>query len=163
MIRIDLNLGSITTRLAEVGATLSDMTPIFEDIAEELVLSTKRRFATGTAPDGTRWRPKSPVTREKYRKAGHGDRPDPLIGPSRALGETITRQVTTRSAEIGSALIYSGTMQLGAAKGAFGKNRAGRPIPWGTIPPRPFLGISADDERNILDIVDEHLGAAIGE
>ena len=50
----------------------------------------------------------------------------------------------------GSPMVYAAAMQFGAAQGAFGRTRRNGPIPWGNIPARPFLGISADDETNIL-------------
>ena len=96
-----------------------------------------------------------------YLSQGDGNRPKPLIDPSGHLGKEIASLVTRDAAEIGSSLEYSGVMQGGAKKGAFGKTNMGRPVPWGDIPARVWLGISGEDERNILDIVDDHLAEAI--
>jgi phage virion morphogenesis protein len=161
MIRIEFNASAVFDRLEQARTTLDDMTPIHQDIAEYMVKATRGRFRTSTAPDGTRWREKSPTTLAAYLRRGDGNRPKPLIGPSGRLGKEIASLVTRDAAEIGSALEYSGVMQDGAKKGAFGKTRTGRPVPWGDIPARVWLGISAEDERNILDIVDEHLDEAI--
>ncbi|WP_370584767.1 hypothetical protein [Paracoccus sp. IB05] len=30
-------------------------------------------------------------------------------------------------------------------------------MPWGDIPARPFLGISAEDETNLVELVEEYL------
>ena len=71
--------------------------------------------------------------------------------------------VSRNGVVIGSSLIYSGVMQSGAARGAFGRDRFGRPIPWGTIPARPWLGISREDGEAITEIADEYAGKVLGE
>lgn len=162
MITLEFNASAVFDQLDKARGALDDMTPVFDDIAEYMVKSTRDRFVSSTAPDGTRWRKKSPTTLAAYLARGDGNRPKPLIGPSGRLGKEIAQLVTRDSAEIGSALEYSAVMQNGAKKGAFGKGRNGRPVPWGDIPARVWLGISAEDERNILDIIDEHLEEAVG-
>lgn len=54
---------------------------------------------------------------------------------------------------MGSNLIYAAVQQFGAGKGQFGNMANGSPIPWGNIPARPFLGISPEDETNILALI----------
>jgi len=162
MFRTVFNGQPIVQALRAAQGQLVEMTPIYEDIGEYLIEATKNRFRTGTAPDGSAWAPKSPVTIERYRRAGDGNLARPLIGPSRRLGNEIVKFVDRIGVEVGSNLAYAGAMQEGAAKGQFGADRHGRPIPWGNIPARVWLGLSEADERNILDIVDEHLGTAIG-
>ena len=53
-------------------------------------------------------------------------------------------------------------MQEGAAKGAFGNDKRGRPVPWGRIPARVWLGISAADETAIVEIAEEYLAGELG-
>ena len=147
----------IVQALRGLQGQLVEMKPVFDDMGEALLRSHKDRFKTGTAPDGTAWAPKKPATIERYRREGDGELTRPLIGPSRRLGNEIHYLSTHLGLEIGSNLEYAGTMQTGAAKGAFGSDMHGRPIPWGFIPARVWLGLSDQDERNMLDIVDEHL------
>jgi len=64
---------------------------------------------------------------------------------------------------VGSVLEYAAVQQFGAKKGAFGRTRRGAPIPWGDIPPRPFLGLSDADRRSILDLIAEHLDEGLNE
>ncbi|MBY0349775.1 phage virion morphogenesis protein [Tabrizicola sp.] len=64
------------------------------------------------------------------------------------------------SLQWGSPMIYATTQQFGAAQGAFGRTARNGPIPWGTIPARPFLGLSPEDETNILDTLSEWLQRA---
>lgn len=157
MIRLEFNAAAVFDALDQARGRLDDLTPVYRDVGEYLVTATRDRFRTGTAPDGTRWRRKSPTTLAAYLARGDGHRPDPLIGPSGRLGREIASLVTRDSVEVGSSLEYSGVMQHGARKGAFGRSASGRPLPWGDIPARVWLGLSAEDDRNIIDIVDEHL------
>lgn len=145
-----------------LDAHLANMTPVFRDLGELLTRTTKVRVATGTAPDGSAWAAKSPVTIETYRRReGGGDYARPLIGPSGRLSTEIFYEASPESVEIGSALIYAGVQQFGAAQGAFGSMANGSPIPWGTIPARPFLGISDQDEADIAATLTDYLDGAV--
>lgn len=157
----EFNAGATRAAIRAAAAQIEDMTPIFQDITEYMVEATRRRFRTGKAPDGTKWAAKKSSTLERYKALGYGSLPRPLIGPGRRLSREIVGQPSRSGAVIGSALIYAGVMQDGAAKGAFGKDRRGNPIPWGKIPARVWLGISAEDERKIIAIVDEHLAPTL--
>lgn len=157
------NPAPLVTKLGTLAARLADLKPVYEDIGEYAVGATKRRFLTGTAPDGSRWRAKRPATIARYKAQGDGAKTRPLIGPSGRLGREVTHNASSAGVEIGSALEYSRVMQEGAERGAFGADKAGHPLPWGTIPARVWLGLSDTDNRNILDIVDEHLGELVDE
>lgn len=159
MFGVQFNAGESRAALRKAMAALTDMTPIFTDIGEYMIQATRDRFAKGQAPDGSAWAPKKASTIERYKRLGYGTLNRPLIGPGRALSRQIQRNVTKNYVEIGSSLIYAGVMQDGAAKGAFGADRHGRPIPWGRIPARTWLGLSAADDQAIVEIVEEHLAA----
>ena len=154
---VQFNAGRSRQALRETLALLQDMTPVYTDIGDYMVQATRQRFVKGIGPDGVAWAPKRESTLERYRRLGYGALGRPLIGPGKALSRQIQTIVSQGGVTIGSALIYSGVMQDGAAKGAFGADSRGRPIPWGRIPPRVWLGISADDDAAIVDISDEHL------
>lgn len=138
-------------------ALLADMTPVYLDIKEYMIEATRKRFVEGKDPDGNAWAPKKASTLERYKRLGYGSLNRVLIGPGKALSRQIVGQHSSAGAVIGSALIYSGVMQDGADKGAFGKDRRGKPIPWGRIPARVWLGISAADEHEIIGIADDHV------
>lgn len=160
MISIKFQYQAISDALDQASARLTDLKPLYDDIGEYMIEATKERFKKGIDPDGNAWMPKSPATLAAYEARGDGVRPDPLIGASKRLSTEISKFVADSSVEIGSSLEYSGVMQNGAKKGAFGTNSRGSPIPWGDIPARVWLGISAEDEENIIDIADEHLQEA---
>ena len=173
MARITLDITDAETRSA-IGAMLGllrDPTAALDDMGEYLIISTKGRFQSGTAPDGQKWKANSPLTlsRKKDKR--------PLHGESGRLGREILKFVDQAEVEVGSNLIYAAVQQFGAKMGEFGRYSQlsrrskyaegdfrrnagtvkGFPIPWGDIPARPFLGLSADDARAVLDILQEHL------
>lgn len=149
----------------------------FQSIGEYLVLSTKKRFQTSTAPDGTAWAANSEATMVamlhkrgglskktgKITKRGQGlaTSKKPLIGKSQQLSTKIHYVADDQSVQVGSALKYAAVQQFGAERGEFGSSKRGSPIPWGDIPARPFLGVSAEDKLAILDILQEHIEAAL--
>lgn len=157
MFGVQFNAGKSQTAIRSALALLRDMTPVFQEVLDYMIRVTEQRFVTGTAPDGSKWAPKSQTTLDRYKRLGYGNLNRVLIGTGRRLSREIVGQANGQGAVIGSALIYSRVMQDGAEKGAFGTNARGQPIPWGRIPARTWLGISRDDETAIIDIVDEHL------
>ncbi|MES2754888.1 MAG: phage virion morphogenesis protein [Pseudomonadota bacterium] len=163
MLKVEFNAKPIIDKLEAAAAVLDDLTPIHQDIGDYMVEATRERFRRGEAPDGSKWLPKSAVTLQRYLARGDGARPDPLIGPSRRLSTEVLSFASRESSETGSNLEYSGVMQDGAAQGAFGRDSRNHPIPWGRIPARVWLGISAKDEIAIVDIVDDHIAEPLGE
>jgi len=146
---------------------------LLQEIGEELVDSTDRRFETSTAPDGTRWAPNSETTILQYlegksgaigktgrltkKGAGAVMAKRPLIGETRNLSTTISYQVVDggRTLLVGSPQKYAAVQHFGADKGSLGRN-----APWGDIPARPIFGISPEDERTILELIEGYLGAS---
>lgn len=160
MIKVDFKYEAVAAALGEAARRLGDMTPIHQDIGEYVVEITKDRFKKGIDPDGNAWTPKKQATIDRYKERGDGDRPDPLVGPSKRLSSEIAQYADAAGVEIGSSLEYSAVMQNGAKQGAFGKDKRNHPLPWGDIPARVWLGLSDDDELAIIDIADEHLEQA---
>lgn len=154
-----------------------NMRPVLKEIGEDMAESTKQRFVTATAPDGTAWAPNSVATLLNYSQRFARNK-NGTLKPSgvRALGAkkpgtdhgdlangSINFQPPSDTeVSIGSTRIYAGTFHYGAQSGEFGmagyKTRNGVfPIPWGDIPARPFLGASEDDKANIVRLVQSYL------
>lgn len=169
MIRIDLDdsaVQSAFTRLVRAG---TQMQPLMQEIGEFLAETTKQRFQTSTAPDGSRWAANSEVTylnllgryKGSYGKNGKisagGSRraagKKPLIGETGALSTTINYRAGSSFVEIGSPMAYAAVQQFGAKKHSF----TGGKTPWGDIPARPFLGLSGSDRDGLLDIIGSYL------
>lgn len=145
--------------LADAG---KDLRPALQDIGELLVDSTKQRFGTSTAPDGTPWAPNSPATLVRWMRRGGSGVKRPLIGNGKSLLEQISRHINGSGdeLEVGSSMPYAAAQQFGMKKGYAGETSRGSPIPWGDIPARPFIGISDADHQHILDIIADHLAGS---
>jgi phage virion morphogenesis protein len=158
MIQMELEFRELEVKLAALARRMDNMKPVMEEIREYLIVSTKDRFKAGQSPDGAAWAPKSQTTLDAYRSRGDKADPRPLFGPTRRLSSEISGRAWRDGLEVGSALIQAAVMHFGAKKGEFGSDRHGRPIPWGNIPARAFIGLSEKDERTIIDIVEDALG-----
>lgn len=170
MISIHVDDQLVLDTLRAVMQRLGDPTPGLMAVGETLAESTKRRFETSTAPDGSRWESNSQTTILNYlgyfkssfgksgkisaKGAARAGAKKPLIGETHALSTTITWQLDGYSVLIGSPMIYAGVQQFGAKQGEFSSTPS---VPWGDIPARPFLGISDEDREDILDIISAFL------
>ncbi len=161
MQRVKFNDGPARDAIKRAMAALADPQPLYERIGDHLVRQRRERFIKGVGADGKAWAPKSEATLERYRRMGYGELTRPLIGPGQALSRQIKMFVSKDGVVVGSALAYSGVMQEGAAKGAFGTDRRGNPLPWGKIPARPWIDLGNDEGRTIIEIVDEYLAASL--
>ena len=182
MITIQVNDRQVLDRLGELARKCSNLKPAMKEIGEDLVASTKARFASTTSPDGTPWVANSQVTIDRFMglhtknyktdgslvpnknfkkdgslsKSGEacvaaGAAKKPLTGKTQTLGHTINYQLDGNSSvRIGSPLPYAAMQQFGGTKAQW-------PHLWGAIPARPFLGVSAADKADILEIVGSYL------
>lgn len=137
-------------KLVDLG---EDPTPIMRGIAAIGENSTRERFETETAPDGTRWKP-------SIRARMTGGR---TLTRDGHLSGSITSGYGRDHAEWGSNRIYAGIHQGGgeirAKGGGYLRFRlAGggfRTVKSVTIPARPFLGLADIDKTDILDLVQD--------
>lgn len=167
MITIQVNDREVMDTLNQLVSRAQNLRPAFAEIGEDLLETTKRRFATATDPDGKSWAANSPVTvdrylgifKSSYKKDGslsnagaaRAGNKKPLTGETRALQTTINYQLEgTTGVSIGSPMVYAAMQQFGGTKSQF-------PNLWGDIPARPFLGVSTSDRANILDILGSYL------
>ncbi len=160
-LEITANTPEISAALAQLAAVMNDLTPAFRDIGESLLNSSRERFRTSTAPDGSRWLPLKPATlaararaaggsykkginrgRYKKRAAQAVATAKPLIF-SGALFGTLNYRATKDSVRVGTPLEYGATHQYGR----------------GHIPARPFLGLSRNDETEVVAILNDYLAA----
>ncbi len=181
MITIEVDDQQVRQALTRLVDSAENPTPVLRQIGELLVDSTKQRFATSTAPDGSRWAENSDVTLLHYlgsfrRKDGSStsfrkNKKDgsltqkgaarlggkkPLIDGGE-LSRNISPKIEGSTLIVGSSMEYAAAQQFGMKKGYAGANKRGSPIPWGDIPARPFLGISDQDQRMILDEISDYL------
>ena len=128
-----------------------------EEIGEMLVSSAQQRFNQERGPDGHPW-PKS------IRAEDEGGQ---TMTDTARLKNSITYKAKPEGVAYGTNVKYAAIHQYGGtirAKGKKLKFRIGKR--WAqkasvTIPPRPFLGISKDDQEEIEAIVKDHLEEAL--
>ncbi|MXW30300.1 MAG: phage virion morphogenesis protein [Chloroflexi bacterium] len=153
---VDIDDAEVLDAFNRILRAGQDMGPVMRDVGESLVNSTRERFSSQTAPDGSPWAPLSEATKQRKKRNR-----DKVLTEHGDLRRDISYRVGTDFVEVGSSRVYAGTHQFGAEKGAYGEGANGTPTPWGDIPARPFLGVSDDDGRAIEEIVIDHLADAI--
>ena len=144
MIEVKIDDAQIIKALQKLQAVTGDLSPALKEIGEVLTESTKERFNTGTDPDGQPWADNSNVTVERK------GRNKPLLDSDTLMESIRPNVIGNNILEIGTSIEYAAMQQFGGEKSEFSHL-------WGNIPARPFLGISADDERQILIILEAHL------
>lgn len=134
-------------------------------IGAALLSSTQQRFLDERGPDGTPWAPlqestiRARVRRRGNRTKGRSKGPASTIGETLTilrdrgqLFESLTYEADADSVTEGSNRVQAALQQLGGeddmAPGA------------AAVPARPFLGISAEDEVRIGDVLVAHFAAA---
>lgn len=171
-ITVELDDARVLAVLDRIAAGVSDPTPLLKAWGEDLAESTKQRFASSTAPDGSAWPTNSQATFEAYlaklsgsyskegkrtgTKKGYLNKDGrlaakgitavtgkkPLIGLGKSLSTAIYYRVDGDTLYVGSPQVYAAMQQFGGSQAKF-------PNLWGDIPARPFLGLSDQDVVNI--------------
>lgn len=159
---IEMNLrelDGVREKLEKARLSPQERKKLLASVAQLVEMQSKERFDTQTDPDGNRWKEISAVTAAYYRKKFITHRS--LLHVSGLLRESIESQVNSWQAVIGATRIYAATHQYGAEKGQFGRTKRNAPIPWGRIPPRPYLGLNDENVSEISRCVDEYLAEKI--
>lgn len=132
-----------------------DMSPLMGRIGMYGESSTIERFETETAPDGSRWAPSIRARQEGGK----------TLTKSTRLKLSMTYIAGRDQVEWGTNVIYAGTHQDGATIRAKNAPRLGFRLPGGlgfrsplevTIPKREFLGLSGEDESEIVALSEDY-------
>lgn len=167
MFTVEIKDREVAQALSNLRALLDDLSLVMADIGQQLVLSTKERMVAGQSVDGTPFAPRRPSTLAAYAKRNLNPGPQPLW-LSGTMRQNIHHSSGRDRVTVASGAIQSAVMHFGAEQGEFGawmgKDKKGRDhmhhMPWGRIAPRPFLGVSARDKVDLLDIVGEAMQVA---
>lgn len=147
--RIEYDNKDLTLVLERLILRNTRLRPLYAEISNALLESSKDRFKTETNPEGIQWAPLQPETlahkktRTKLREA------DRLL---RTLRVDFSEQFAGVSAG-GPGVPYAAIHQLGGTS-----DMAPGPA---AIPARAYLGISAADEAEILEIAVDYERSAI--
>lgn len=143
-------------RLLRAG---QDLSPAMRDIAAALETGVEDAFQDERSPDGDPWADLSEHT--KRRRRTRGKWPGKKLQITADLAGSITSAYDHTSALAGTNLVYAPTHQFGAGEGDFGSTPTGRPIPFGDILARPFLGVSDATRDEIVDAINDHFIGAL--
>lgn len=153
---VEIDDAAARARLSEMVDRMERPLDFYKEVGDYLKSEAiPRNFETETGPDGTPWASLRPLT--VARREANGQTPIEILRASKRLYSDINARPTDDQLTIGSALPYAGVMQRGAKQGAFGRDSRNHPLPWGDIPARPFLGLSPDDELEIIRIAADWL------
>lgn len=137
-LEITVDDADVRAGLRALEAKLGDLTPFFRDVSEALLNSTRERFRSQTAPDGSPWAALSPGYAARKRKnAGL------ILTLNGYLKGTLNYRADKDSLRIGTPMIYGAAHQFGR--------------PEIHLPARPFLGLSDADTQYLRDTLAEYL------
>ncbi len=139
---VRLDDGELQKMFAALVHAGADIEPVFADIGEHLLESTRARFDEQVDPEGNAWEPLKPATSARKKKNSGRI----LIDSGMLMGE-MSYEADAGGLMFGSNKIYAATHQ-------FGRPEAG-------VPARPFLGLSKTDIIAIERLLHEHLSDAI--
>lgn len=161
-------LHRVQSVLQRLGDATEDLTPMFEDIGSNLVVSSRERFESQSGPDGKRWAPHSADTvlsrlggvgraytkKMTFRASAKRKMSSMTILVLKGhLRNSLTRRATRTGVEVGTPMEYGNIHQHGG--------EAGRTDARVTIPARPYLGLSPADEEMIVERAQAHLRDAL--
>ena len=138
MLEIKVESNTITPALNALAAKLGNLSPLMKDIAGIMEAGVEDNFDRQGIPA---WDALSPVTIKRREKQGKW--PGKMLQVTGQLASSVTSDFDAGSAVVGTNDVRAKTLHFGANKGAFGKTKRGAPIPWGNIPARPFMALSA--------------------
>ncbi|SOC83112.1 phage virion morphogenesis (putative tail completion) protein [Ensifer adhaerens] len=137
----------------QLAVHMGNTQPVMAAIGTAVVSSTHMRFVTQTDPDGMAWR----ALNTEYAKDKRNTR---ILTESGRLRDSISDRAGRDEVTIGTNLIYAAIHQLGGTivpvRATHLVFRIGGHLVQVlsvTLPARPFLGISEQDEAEIAEIV----------
>lgn len=162
-ITIDVGVIPITDVLSRLLAAAGDLRPALKNIGEYETASTIERIGREESPDGSVFAPLNPL----YAEGKKG--PGILRGESGDLASIVYQLAGDDSVEIGNNAVHGAIHQFGGVIKAknvpaliFSMGGQSFAVESVTIPARPYLGVSAEDETEILGILSDFLDDAAG-
>ena len=125
---------AITKELNRILSRGLDLDPAFYEMGEHLLESTQSRMDDEKDPNGNTWKPLKLETILRKQKTGQSDK---ILRGYGTLADMLSYQLGSNQLMFGSNMIY-------AAKQQFEYERE-------------FIGVSSEDETEIIDILRSHL------
>lgn len=153
---------AIERKLAGLVKAFGNLEPLMEGFGLYLESATIDRFENERGPDGQRWKP-------SLRARQQGGK---TLTDRAQLRSSITSQAGPESVEVGTNKIYGGIHQFGGTirpkngeyltfrlPGGLGVRR----VKSVTMPARPFLGLSSEDENELLALTADYTRQQLGD
>lgn len=145
-VTIEVDDREILEVLQQLRDRVDDLSPAMNEIVGVMRDASQQAFENEADPvTGEKWEKLSPVT-----VLMRGGDAHPILQRSGDLARLQT-EYGRDYAMVGSPEIYAAMQQFG------GITAPNSMIPGKKIPARPFLGLSDEDEREILEILQDHL------
>ncbi|WP_083554642.1 phage virion morphogenesis protein [Novosphingobium sp. NDB2Meth1] len=153
---------AIERKLAGLVKAFGNLEPLMEGFGLYLESATIDRFENERGPDGQRWKP-------SLRARQQGGK---TLTDRAQLRSSITSQAGPESVEVGTNKIYGGIHQFGGTIRAKNGEYLTFRLPGGlgvrrvksvTMPARPFLGLSSEDENELLALTADYTRQQLGD
>lgn len=181
ILEVSVDASPVGKALGDLIERLGDLTTPLNDIAEYLHRSTDDRFRQQVAPDGSPWAPLAPSTLAR-KKGGR------ILRDKGALQDTLRHNVSRNELSFGTDRVYGAIHQFagkvqhaarsqqvyfrqgkdGAVGNRFVKKSKSNFSQWVTrgahdaeVKARPYLGMSSEDDIEVLAIIYEYLSEQV--
>lgn len=152
-VQITLDDADVQRALGALLMRTASLQPAFEEFGNYEVSATQHRIEHEVTPEGARWPELAPITvRKRVSKRGPMRGPDHMLRVKNFLFSSLTYIASALDLAVGSNRIYAALQQLGGTDDM--KGGAAH------VPPRPYLGLSRDDEQELGAVLVNHLGGA---
>lgn len=150
---VDINDKSVRHGFERLENGMERTEPLMDAIGTGVAGSTHLRFVSQSDPEGGSWTALNPGY-------AAGKRNSRILTESGRLRDSINARSSKNEARVGTNLVYAAIHQFGGTITPKSSSHlffriGGVPVAAKsvTIPARPYLGISADDETMIADVV----------
>ncbi|KZN57609.1 hypothetical protein N473_06950 [Pseudoalteromonas luteoviolacea CPMOR-1] len=138
----------LSTQLNQMVSELSNPKALHQDIGEYLHLSTIERWDKEQAPDGSNWEPLKESTKKNKTKNTNS-----ILRENDFLRDTLSYFADDGGVEFGSNRVQAALMQWGGTD-----DMASGPA---AVPSRQFLGLTNDDEGEIIQLTEDFMMGAV--
>lgn len=135
---------AVSDVLTQLVNNLDDLAPALGNVGEHLMLTHRDHFDQQRSPDGDPWQPLSPEYAKRKKK-----NKDKILRLNDILRDTFAYNVGDESLEFGTNMEYAAIHQFGGTSDMIPR--------LAVIPARSFLGLSTDDEVEVIEVMSKFL------
>lgn len=137
-------LKAVQAKIEQILSQGKTLSPVLADIGEMLLISHFQRWEQQVSPDGEKWQPLSPTYQARKKKLSNM-----ILRLNDHLRDNLTYKVTDTELSFGTPSEYGAIHHFGGSPDMRPANAA--------IPARPWLGVTEDDQSEILSKLNDWL------